>query len=168
MSAAPTPQLDLGVLADARAKVPSAIWMALTARQQAFVALKLANPNISDIDAAKAAGCPPRSAKQRGHEMAHDPHVVAAITALAQRAEEKATRDAAGVLKLLWDNAEDARKATEYAASNQALGLLAKTHGLLEKRIRISFDNPDAALAQLKAMPKAERVRVLRELMGVE
>lgn len=163
MGVADTPQLDLPALEAARAAVPSGLWLTLTPKQQGYLAAKLRNPRITDTAAAIAAGCPKRSAKQRGSELARDPKVKAAMAAIAAGVEAGVRRDAEGVVKLLWDNAEDARKAQEYAASNQAAGTLAKIYGLLEKRIRLSVDNPEALLAQLKAMPKAERAKLLRE-----
>lgn len=161
-----TPQLDLPDILTARAAVPSGLWLTLTAREQAFVAAKLANPSCSDKDAIIAAGAPARSAKTVGHEVAHRPHVKAALECARQASIAKAERSAEAVVTLLWDNAEDARKAGEYGTSTQAASVLAKVYGLLEKRVRLTVDNPDAALAQLKAMPKAERVKVLRELLG--
>lgn len=164
----PDAQLSLSDFAAARAAVPSGLWLVLSPKQQGYIAAKLRNPRMTDTAAALAAGCPKRSATQRGHELKNDPQVIAAMAAIAAGVEAGVRRDADGVVRLLWDNATDARAAREYAASNQAAGTLAKVYGLLEKRIRLEVSNPEAAVAQLKAMPKAERLKVLRELFGLE
>ena len=163
-----SPQLTIPDLDAARAKVPGGLWATLDHREQAFVAHRLLHPTATLVDAAVAAGAPRRTAKQTGHKMAHRPHVKAALD--CARAEQIATvqKDGQAVIALLWGNAEDARAAKEYGVSTQAASVLAKVYGLLEKRVRLTVDNPDAALAQLKAMPKGERIKVLRELLGVE
>lgn len=161
-------QLDIPTLDAARARIPDGLWAVLSVREQGFVAALVANPTMTHRDAAIVAGYPKKSAKQVGYELANRPKVRAALLGVRAEAAAQATRDAQGVITLLWQNAEDARKAKEYAPSNQAAATLAKVYGLLEKRVRLTVDNPEAALAQLKAMPKAERVKVLRELLGVE
>lgn len=127
----------------------------------------LSDPRCTQVQAALAAGISPKRAKTgAGSLLANRPLVKAALESV--RAEQIATakRDGEAVIALLWDNAEAAKEEKQYAASTQAATVLAKVHGLMEKRVRLTVDNPEAALAQLKAMPKAERVAVLRELLG--
>ena len=89
MDVADTPQLDLPALDAARAAVPSGLWLTLTPKQQAYIAAKLRDPRITDTAAALLAGCPRRSAKQRGCELARDPKVKAAIAAIAAGVEAR-------------------------------------------------------------------------------
>lgn len=167
MADSPT-QLALPDLDAAATKVPSGLWATLTHKEQCFVAAMLADPRRTQVEAARIAGISERRAKTGGgSEMANRPQVKAALACAREEVIATAKRDGEAVIALLWDNAEAAKEDGQYAASTQAASVLAKVYGLAEKRVRLTVDNPEAALTQLKAMPKAERVAVLRDLLGV-
>ena len=159
-------QLTLADLTAAQSRVPVATWAALTPKQQAFVAVLAADPTTTYTAAARRAGSP--RPKQSGSAWANDPKVKAALDHLRAAAQETAEDAFTFVTRRLRENDRKAFAANDVSASTGALALFAKVQGLLEKRVRLSVDNPEAALAQLKAMPKAERVAVLRELLGLE
>ena len=160
---APT-QLTLAALTAAQAKVPTATWMALTAKKQAFVAALAANPTMPYIDAARIAGSP--RPKQTGSQWANDPKVKAALDAIRAAAQSKAESAFQFVDRRLKENDSDAKSTGDLSASNGALSLYAKVHGLLEKRVRLSVDNPAAAIEQLRRMPRDERVKLLAEMFA--
>lgn len=159
-----TPQLTLDAVVAARNAVPTATWSALTALQRRFVAAMVANPTSTYTAAAKLAGSP--RPKQTGSAWANDPKVKAAMDAIRRAAEDKAESDLQFVKRRLVENDTKAYTSDDIGASNGALGLFAKVTGLTEKRVRISFDNPEAMLAQLKAMPREERKRVILEMLA--
>jgi hypothetical protein len=159
-------QLTLAELQVAQAQVPVATWAALTPAQRGFVAAIVREPTITLTRAAEIATGTKKRAKQNGSQWSRDPRVKAALDHLRAVTQEAAEDDLAFVTRRLKQNDAAAFQAADIAASNAALGLFAKVRGLLEKRVRLTLDNPDAILAQLKAMPKAERVKVLRELFG--
>jgi hypothetical protein len=157
-------QLTLAALTAAQAQVPTATWMALTAKQQAFVAALAANPTMAYIDAARLAGSP--RAKQTGSQWANDPKVKAALDAIRAAAQTKAESAFQFVDRRLKENDSDAKHTGDLSASNGALSLYATVHGLLEKRVRLSVDNPSAAIEQLRRMPRDERVKLLAEMFA--
>ena len=159
-------QLTLADLTAAQAKVPAATWMALTPAQQGFVTALVREPTITLTKAAEIATGTTKRAKQNGSQWFREPKVKAAldhVRAVAQAATEDAMTF---VTRRLIENDTKAYAANDVSASNGALSLYAKVHGLLEKRVRLTLDNPQAALAQLKAMPKEERVKVLLEALS--
>lgn len=161
-----SPQLTLADLTAAQAKVPAATWMALTPAQQGFVAALVREPTITLTKAAEIATGTKSRAKQNGSQWFRDPKVKAAldhVRAVAQAATEDAMTF---VTRRLIENDHKAFTANDVSASNGALSLYAKVHGLLEKRVRLTMDNPQAAIAQLKAMPREERVKLLTELFS--
>ena len=160
------PQLTLADLQVAQAKVPVATWAALTPAQQGFVAAIVREPTITLTKAAELATGTKSRAKQNGSQWFRDPKVKAALDHLRAVAQAQTEDAFAFVTRRLIENDRTAFTAGDIPASTGALSLFAKVQGLLEKRVRLTLDNPDAILAQLKAMPKAERVKVLRELFG--
>lgn len=138
--------------------------MALTAPQQAFVAVLAAHPTMPYIDAARKAGS--RRPRQTGSIWANDPKVKAALNAIRAAAEQKAETAFQFVERRLRENDRDAKAVADFGASNGALGLYAKVHGLLEKRVRLTIDNPAAAIEQLRKMPREERVKLLAEMFA--
>lgn len=165
---ADSPQLTLADLQVAQAQVPVASWAALTPAQQGFVAALVRDPTLTLTKAAALATGTASRAKQNGSQWARDPKVKAALDHLRATAQAGAEDALAFVTRRLKENDRIAFSGGDISGSNGALTLFAKVQGLLEKRIRLSVDNPEAALAQLKAMPKAERLKVLRELLGAE
>ena len=159
-----TPQLTLAELTAARNAVPTVAWGALTAAQQRFVAALVADPTRTYTAAAKIAGSP--QPRKQGSLWASLPVVKAALDSVRRAAESKAESDLAFVKRRLVENDTKAYSSDDIGASNGALGLYAKVTGLTEKRVRISFDNPEAMLAQLKAMPREERKRVILEMLA--
>lgn len=159
-------QLSLTDLTTAQAQVPTATWGALTALQQRFVAALVRDPSLTYTAAAQLAGAGKSRARQSGSEWAHDPKVKAALDAIRKAAEDKAESDLVFVKRRLRENDTKAYGADDIGASNGALGLFAKVTGLTEKRVRITFDDPAAMLAQLKAMPMEERKRVILEMLS--
>lgn len=157
-------QLSLADLTAAQAKVPTATWMALTAPQQAFVAVLAAHPTMKFIDAARLAGS--RRPKQTGSQWANDPKVKAALDAIRAAAQEAAESAFQFVDRRLKENDRDAKTLGDLSASNGALSLYAKVHGLLEKRVRLTLNDPKTALEQLRKMPREERVKVLLEALS--
>lgn len=158
-----TPQLTLTDFTRAQAKVPTATWGTLTQQQRTFVAALVQDPTRSYTEAARLAGSKRR---QTGSEWARLPTVRAALAAIRAASEDQVENDLAFVTRRLRENDTLAFTEGDVPASNGALGLFAKVRGLTEKRVRISFDDPEVALAQLKALPKAERVRVIRDMLG--
>lgn len=163
MSDAPA-QLSLADLETAQRRVPVAVWAALTPLQQGFVAALAAHPTMPLVQAARLAGS--KRPKQTGSLWANDPKVKAALDHLRAAAQQDAEDAFAYVVRRAKENDAEARAASDYSASNGALTLFAKVNGLLEKRVRLTLDNPAAAIAQLKAMPREERVKVLTELFS--
>jgi len=161
-----SPQLTLLDLTTAQAQVPTATWGQLTAKQQRFVAALVRDPSLTYTAAAKLAGAKPSRAGITGTEWARDPKVKAALDTIRRTAEAKAESDLVYVKRRLKQNDRKAYKADDIGASNGALNLFAKVTGLTEKRVRITFDDPAAMLAQLKAMPIEERKRVILEMLS--
>lgn len=159
-----TPQLTLADVTAARNAVPTAAWSRLTAMQQRFVAAMVADPTRTYTLAARIAGSP--QARKQGSAWAQDPKVKAALDAIRKAAEDKAESDLQFVKRRLVENDTKAYTADDIGASNGALGLYAKVTGLTEKRVRISFDDPAAMLAQLKAMPREERKKVILDMLA--
>jgi len=159
-------QLSLLDLTTAQAQVPTATWGALTAKQQAFVAALVRDPSLTYTAAARLAGASPHRAGITGTEWANHPKVKAALNAIRKTAETQAESDLVFVKRRLKQNDEKAYDSDDIGASNGALGLYAKVTGLTEKRVRITFDDPAAMLAQLKAMPIEERKRVILEMLS--
>lgn len=165
MGVAEPAQLTLEHLDAARARVPSGLWQTLSSLEQGFVAALLLDPKMELAEAARRAGYAARGARQRGFEASQRPRVKAALAALMAQREERTATDAVYVIKRLRENDEHAWEEKDLSASNAALGLLGKATGAFEKRVRISFDDPAVMLAQLKAMPKAERAKVIRTML---
>lgn len=159
-------QLTLADLQTAQAAVPTATWAALSAHQQGFVAALLRTPGLTLTKAAEIATGTKSRAKQNGSQWFRDPKVQAALAAIRAAAESKAESDLAFVKRRLVENDELAYAKADITASNGSLGLYAKVTGLTEKRVRISFDSPEAMLAQLKAMPREERKRVILDMLA--
>jgi hypothetical protein len=161
-----TPQLTLADFATAQGKMPTATWAALSAHQQGFVAALVRTPGLTLTRAAEIATGTKSRAKQNGSQWFRDPKVQAALNAIRKAAEDKAESDLAFVKRRLVENDGVAFGERDIPASNGALGLYAKVTGLTEKRVRISFDNPEAMVAQLKAMPLAERKKVILDMLS--
>lgn len=138
----------------------------LNTREQRFVDALIADPSCTQTAAAMRAGYATRSAKAMGSEIANRPHVKAVLAAAREARSERAEADGAYVLRRLKENDRKAYANDDVAASNGALSLLGKAAGLFEKRIRVSFDDPAAMLAQLEAMPLEKRAEVIRSLLG--
>lgn len=160
-----SPQLTLAQLDAARARIPSETWLALDHREQAFVAAMCADPTKNLGNAARAAGAPAKAARQTGYKLSKRPAVIAALAAIQNEVVAQVKTDAAYVVRRLRENDEVAFRDGDLHASNTALGHLGKATGAFEKRLRITFDDPAVALAQLQALPKAERVKAIRAML---
>lgn len=163
---AATPQLTLDNLNDARARVPMPVWAALTAMQQRYVAARILDPARTQGDCAAIAGMSAKRARTGGASaMENHAKVRAALDGIRADAAERTATDAVYVVRRLRENDEWAVRDKNVRASNEALGLLGKATGAFEKRVRIIVDDPATMLAQLKAMPPAERARVVRTML---
>ncbi len=157
-------QLTLAALEAAQARVPAAVWTQLTALQQGFVAALAAEPTLPLIEAARRAGS--KRPRQTGSAWANDPKVKAALDHLRAVAQAQAEDAFTYVTRRLKENDLAAKTVGDYGASNGALGLFAKVQGLLEKRVRIKFEDPAQMVAHLKALPLAERKQVILEMLA--
>lgn len=81
MPTADPAQLTFEAIAVLRREVPTGLFVALTHPEQLFVLHLLADPKLSQTAAAIGAGYSKRRARQAGSEIAHRPHVKAAIDA---------------------------------------------------------------------------------------
>lgn len=143
-------------------RVPWTLLERVPRHARLFVAERLKDPAASDAEILRRAGYRNGS----GGKVPRLPSVEAALQAARTIVADETMTDAAHVVRRLRENDDFAWSRRDLAASNAALGLLGKATGAFEKRVRITFDDPTKALEQLRAMPKAERVRVLRDLLA--
>lgn len=139
---------------------------ALNFREQRFVDALVADPSCTQTDAAIRAGYSVKTAKQTGSELMARPHIKAAVAAARQAMAQKAESDGVYVLRRLKENDTKAYSNDDVAASNGALSLIGKMAGLFEKRVRISFDDPAALVAHLRALPLDQRRAAILEILG--
>lgn len=89
-----------------------------SARERRFVLHAVTNPDASNAEHARAAGCPANSSRQRGYELSNRPEVQMAIEALRERIGDSAKIDVNRLVDdiliteaLTADNSRDRREA---------------------------------------------------------
>jgi len=155
-----SPQLTLDVLAAARRDVGSAAWLALDHREQLFVAAYLATPDLNASEAARMSGHPPRSAKQRAHEIMERPQVKTAIADAMNARTKRTMVDADYVVTKAVEATEGAQTDREWSAMNGSLTLLARHLGMLTDKLKVDFrDVSTLSDEELEAEAKALGLR---------
>lgn len=137
----------------------------LTAKQQAFVAYKLAHPGATDAEAARAAGYSPTDSGIAS-KTANHPAVVAALQAHTALVMAQAALSRESHLNELQRLRDRAAQSEQYGAAITAEVHRGKVGGFYEKRVRLSLDNPEALVAHLRTLDKPARKAFLLNLLS--